>query len=156
VPSLYVGEAEVFEVTLTLDTAAYATGDVLSDTATITRAVIMNGGRARLVSIVVIDEDDVGDAFDIVFMSQNRSLGTKNAAPSISDANARDILGAISVASGDYIDLGGVRAATKSGLDLLLEAVAGSRDVFLGTITRGVAPTYTANGLRLRLGLVAA
>lgn len=147
--------AQVVEVTLTLDTAAYVAGDVLSDTATVPNAVWTNGARGRLVSVVVIDEDDQGVAFDLVFLSANRSLGTKNAAPDISDADARDILGFVSLAAGDYIDLGGVLVATRSGLDLMLEAAAGSRDVYLGTITRGV-PTYTANGLKLRLGIIPA
>lgn len=151
----YVGEAEVKEVTLTLDTAVYLAGDVLSDTAKIVGAMLMNGGRARLVSVVVVDEDDQGAAFDLFFFSKTQSLGAKNAAPDITDAAARDLLGTVSIVAGDYVDLGGVRVATKSGLDLLLEAVPGSLDVFLGTITRG-APTYTASGLRLRLGLVAA
>lgn len=143
---------EVCEITLTLDTSAYASGDVLSDTATIPAAVPANGGCARLRSIVVVDEDDQGVALDIFFFAVTQSLGAKNGVPGISDAAARDALGAISILAGDYIDLGGVRVATKTNLDLMLEAAAGSRDVFLATITRG-APTYTVNGLKLKLGL---
>lgn len=143
---------EVFEVTLTLDTAIYASGDVLSDTATIANAVVAAGGRARLRSIVVVDEDDQGIAFDIVFFGASQSLGAKNAVPNISDAATRDAQGHVSIAAGDYIDLGGARVATKAGLDIVLEAASGSTDLFLATITRG-APTHTANGLKLRLGL---
>lgn len=150
----YIGASEVVEVTLTLDTLIYAAGDVLSDSAAVA-GMPVNGGRARLVSLVVIDEDDQGAALDLVFFSTNVSLGAKNAVPSISDADARNTLGHVSVAASDYIDLGGVREATKSGLDLLLEAAAGSRSVYVGSITRGT-PTHSANGLRLRLGLVAA
>lgn len=149
-----IGASEVVEVTLTLDTALYTSGDVLSDTVALTGAPA-NGGRVRLVSVAVMDEDDLGLAFDILFFAANKSLGTKNLAASISDADTRDVLGTVSIVAGDYVDLGGVRVATKSGLDLLLEAAAGSRTVYVATITRG-APTHTANGLRLKLGLVAA
>lgn len=143
---------EVIEVTLTLDTLAYVAGDVLSDTAAIPNAVARNGGAARLHSIAVIDEDDQGAALDLVFFAANRSLGTKNSPPSISDADARDALGHVSVVTGDYVDLGGVRVATKSAIALVLEASAASRDVYVATITRGT-PTHTANGLKLRIGL---
>lgn len=150
----YIGASEVVEVALTVDTSIYAAGDVLSDTAAFT-GVPVNGGRARLVSLAVIDEDDQGAALDLIFFSANVSLGTKNLPPDISDANARNVLGHVSIAGTDYVDLGGVRVATKSGLDLLLESAAGSKSVYVGSITRGT-PTHTANGLRLRLGLVAA
>jgi hypothetical protein len=141
------------DVALTVDTSIYASGDVLSDTATITNAVAENGGRARVVSVTVIDEDDQGQAFDIIFFTATQSLGTKNAAPSISDAAARDAAGMAQILTTDYSDLGGVRVATKGGLDILLKAAAASRDLFLGTIVRSGTPTYTAAGLRLRIGL---
>lgn len=146
--------ADIIDVTLTLDTSAYVSGDVLSDTATVTNAVKVPGGRGRLTSVVVLDEDDQKLALDVVFMSATASLGTKNSAPNISDADARNILGFVSIVAGDYIDLGGVGVATKSGLNLIVEAASGSRDLFIGTITRGT-PTYTVNGLRVRLGIVA-
>lgn len=151
----HIGAAEIYEVTLTLDTLIYASGDVLSDTAEVAKAAAVNGGRVRLVSAVVIDEDDQGIALDLVFFSTNVSLGTKNAAVSIADADVRNVLGHLVIAAGDYVDLINSRVATRSGLDLVLEAVAGSRSVYVSAVTRGT-PTHTAAGLRLRLGLVAA
>lgn len=151
----HIGAAEVVEVTLTLDTAIYTSGDVLCDTAEVARAAPMNGGRVRLVSLALIDEDDQGIALNLVFFSTAVSLGAKNAAPNISDADVRNALAHLAVAAGDYIDLGTSRVATKSGLDIVLEAAAGSRSVYVSAITGGT-PTHTANGLKLRLGLVAA
>lgn len=142
---------DVIDITLSLDTSAYDAGDVLADTQTITNAVRVTGGRAILQSVTVIDEDDQGVALDLYFMSTSRSLGTENSAPNISDANARDILGFVAVASGDYKDLGGVRIATVRNIGLLLEAAGGSRDLYVGATTGGT-PTYTASGLKLRLG----
>lgn len=153
----HVGEigtaSDLIDVTLTLDTSAYIDGDVFCDTATLSNAVRVNGGRGILQSIVVLDEDDVGQTIDFVFFSVTQSLGTKNSTPNISDANARDCLGAVRVASSDYLDFGGVKVATKTGIGLHLEAASGSRNLFLGGIIRG-AGTYTASGVRLRLGIL--
>lgn len=144
--------SEVIDVTLALDTSIYADGDVLSDTATLSSAMRVVGGKGKVTSITVIDEDDQGIAFDVVFFKVTQSLGTKNSPPSIADSNARDCLGFVSIATGDFIDLGGVRVACKRDINLAVEANTGSRDLFVGTITRGGTPTYTASGLRLKVG----
>lgn len=144
---------DVIDVTLALDTLIYADGEVLSDTATLTDAMRVNGGKGRITSITAIDEDDQGVAFDIAFFRVTQSLGTKNGAPSISDANARDCLGIVSIATGDYVDLGGVKVATKRDINLMVEADNASKNLFIGTITRGGTPTYTASGIKLRIGI---
>ena len=143
----------LLEVTLSLDTSAYADGDVMADTQTVTSAFRVAAGRAILQSVTVIDEDDVGQTFDIIFLDTSNSLGTENAAPNISDANARTILGRVRVESSEYIDLGGVKIANKNGVGLFLKGAAASTSLYVGTIIRG-AGTYTASGVRLRLGLL--
>lgn len=140
------------DVTMTCDTAILAAGDVITDTATVTNAVRVNDGLGRLVSVNLIDEDDQGTAVDLYFMSANVSLGTKNLAPSISDADARNILGFVSIATGDYKDLGGVRVATKTNIWLGVKPAAGTRNIFVSAIVPAGTPTYTVNGLKLRLG----
>jgi hypothetical protein len=142
---------------LTLDTAEYATGDVLADTQEMANAVPANGGSAWIESVVVIDKDDQGAALDLVFMKTNVSLGTENAAVSISDADAAQILGIVSVAANDFVDLGGVRVATLTKgshpkLNVLIEAASDSRSVFVGAIARDTA-TYTASGIVLNIGV---
>lgn len=143
----------VKDITLTLDTSIYADGDVLSDTAEITEAVRAFGQGCKIVSIAVLDEDDQGVALDVVFLKSNVSLGTKNSAPNISDANAREILGHVNIATTDYVDYGGARVATKRDIALAVKAADGKDSIFVSTITRGGTPTYTASGLKLRIGL---
>lgn len=143
---------DVIDVTLTLDTNAYADGDVMADTQVITNAMRISGGHGLLQSVQVLDEDDQGASFDILFLNANNSVGTENMAPSISDANARTILGRVRVESSEYIDLGGAKMATKTGLGLMLEA-SGSRDLYIATIIRGAA-TFSASGVRLKLGML--
>lgn len=144
---------DLIDVTLTLDTSIYASGDVMAVTQAIANAVRIDGGQGRIDSITVIDEDDQGQAFDLLFLSANNSIGTLNAAVSITDANARDILGLVSVGSSDFIDLGGVRIANLNNIGLVVEAAGGSRSIYVAAISRGTG-TYTANGIRLRLGVV--
>jgi hypothetical protein len=144
---------KLIDVTLVSDVAILATGDVITDTATIAGAVREAGGTGQLRSIIVIDEDDQGQAFDIVFFGATQSLGAKNGVPNITDAAARDILGHIAVLTTDFSDLGGVRIATKIVADtLVLKAATGAKDLFCSLICRSGTPTYTASGLKLRLG----
>lgn len=145
---------DLVDVTLTLDTSAYTAGDVLADTQAIANAVRVSGGRATLRSVTVIDEDDQGAAFTLYFLRANNSLGTENAAPSVSDASARDILGFVDIATGDYKDLGGVRVACIKNVGLELEAAGGSTSLYVGAINGAGTPTFTAAGLKLLLGML--
>lgn len=143
------------DVTLSLDTSAYADGDVLAATQEITHVFDIDGGTGIWQSAVVIDKDDQGQAFDIWLLGDDVSIGTENAAVSVSDANAAYLLGKVSIASGDYYDAGGVRVATKAGSDLgfLVQAAADSRSLFVAAVSRGTG-TYTASGIVLRLGFL--
>lgn len=150
-PAIVATKADLIGVTLSLDTSAYADGDVLAATQEIANAVRLPGGRATLQSVHVLDENDQGVGFDLIFMSADNALGTENSAPDISDTLARDILGFVRIAAGDYVDLGGSRIATLTNIGLVLEAAAASTSLYVAAITRG-APTYTAAGLKLKLG----
>lgn len=144
----------VVDLTLSLDTSAYADGDVLAATQEVASVTRENGGPALLESINLLDEDDNGTALDLVFFDANVALGTENSAPNISDANARNILGIVSIATGDYVDLGGARVALKRDLGLILKAASGSRSIYVAAITRGGTPTYTASGIKIRFGFL--
>lgn len=153
---VHIGEVgyplEIVTATPVLDTSIYASGDVLWTTSVaLTNLLRVSGGKAILRSITIVDEDDQGVALDLFFFRAAQSLGTVNAAPNISDANARDCLGFVSFVAGDYIDLGGARVAHKANLATLLTGTA-SRDVHIGAITRGT-PTYTASGLKISVGV---
>ena len=151
-----IGKAPVpgalVDVTLSLDTAAYADGDVLADTQAVTAMFRVADGTATIDSIHVLDEDDQGQALDLIFLGASNALGTENSAPTITDANARDIQGRVRIGAADYYDLGGCRIATISGIGLKLKAASGATTGYIGAISRGTG-TYTASGIRLKLGL---
>lgn len=144
------GILDVLEVTLALDTSQYADGDVLSDTAEIQDAFNAVGGMMEVTGLTVIDQDDQGAALDVIFLRSNKSLGTKNSAPNISDADGLEIIGRVSVGAGDYYDFGAFRRAEVSVPCLLLKAASDSRSLFVSAISRGTG-TYTASGVRLRI-----
>jgi hypothetical protein len=148
-----MAKPEIIDVTLSLDTNAYADGDVLAATQEVTGFFDAKNAVRKLTSVVVIDEDDQRVALDLVFLNANVALGTENAAASITDANARSCLGFLSVATGDYIDVGGAGIATVRGRELMLKSAADSTSLFLAAITRGGTPTYTASGIKLKLGV---
>lgn len=141
---------DVFDVTLTLDTSAYADGDILADTQSVGAVFLNSGGGRTLMSVHVLDEDDQGMGFDLIFLDANTSLGTENAAPSISDANARGIIGRVAMSSADFYDIGGSRIATRTGVNLPLQGNASST-LYVAAISRGTG-TYSASGIRLKLG----
>jgi len=139
-------------VTLSLDTAIYASGDLLADTQEVADWVVNGGPEMILQSLTVIDEDDQKVAFDVYFLSSNVSMGTENAAPSITDANARSILGLHSVLAADYKDLGGVGVASYKNIGLTL---FGSPSLYVAAVNGSGTPTFTASGIKLRLGFTA-
>lgn len=154
-PGLPVAGLEtVFDVTLSLDTSPYADGDVLADTQELTGFFPSTTGARVLQNLLVLDEDDQGVGFDLIFLNANVSLGTENSAPSITDANGRSIIGKVSVAAGDYIDIGGCRIADVTPIGKVLKAATGQTSLWVAAITRSATPTYTAAGLKLKLGVI--
>jgi hypothetical protein len=107
-------------------------------------------GAVDLISVVVIDQDDQGQPFDLLFMNAANSLGTPNQPANISDANALAIVGKVQVLSGDYSDIGGARIARPpvAAVEQLIQA---GRDLYVAAISRGTG-TYTAAGLKITLG----
>ncbi len=148
------GASVLLDVDLTLDTNIYASGDVLADTQIVSGAFRVGDGTGILQNMTVIDSDDQGAAFDVYFLSSNVSMGTENAGPSISDANAKSIVSRVQVGTGDYYDLGGVKIAEVTGLARVLMATSGTKDLYVAVVNGTGTPTYTATGVRLRLGIL--
>ena len=153
VPGMPVGgHSVVKEVTLSLDTNAYASGDVLAEVQEVTGALRSAALTGVIQSLAVLDKDDQGEALDVVFFKASASLGTENAAVSISDADADKILGVVEVAAGDFVDLVNSQLAVKANLSIVA-AVASGTSIYVGAISRGTG-TYTASGITLKIGIL--
>jgi hypothetical protein len=149
-----VGLSAVKTVALTVDTAIYADGDVLADLQAVAGFMRADGGRAVIQSVTLLDKSDQAVAMDLFISPSAVSLGTENAAPSISDANAAGLQRICNIGTSDYIDMGGCRIATITGLGLVVEAAAGETTMYIGAVTRGGTPTYGASDLTLLIGLL--
>jgi len=150
------GMDKIFEVTLSLDTNAYADGDVLAATHDIEEVFRCPSGYGYLMGLTVLDKDDQAGALDIVFLRSNVSIGTENAAVSVSDANADEIITVVEFAAADYVDLVGSQIAIKNpsdtGMGVLL-VPDGTDSLFVAAISRDTK-TYSASGITLKIGLL--
>lgn len=147
------GNTAVVGVTFSLDTSAYADGDVLADSQVLAACLRTDDGTGVLQTITLNDKDDQGIAMDIVILDANVSIGTENAAVSITDANADNILAVISVESTDWVDFVGCKVATIKNLSIPVSAVSGTDDLYVALVTRGT-PTHTASGITARFGFL--
>ena len=143
---------DTITVTPTLDTSAYADGDVLFNPVEIPNAVRNNGDTCILQSVHVLDKADQGETFELVFLKAATSLGTINAAISISAANAEDIIGHYAFSNG-WIDLINSQVLTDSGIGLVLEAGAATTSLYVAGISKGTG-TYAADSLKITLGFL--
>jgi hypothetical protein len=145
------------EAILTLDTNIYATDDLLADTQEIA-SVFVNSHPVALFDLRIVDEDDQGTAVDIYLLRSNTSLGTENNAFAPTDAMSREMLKRIVIAAGDWYDEGAFRVASKAlpdGIGCILKPTSGT-SLYIAAVCRSGTPTYTANGIRVQLGLVQA
>lgn len=142
------GSRAELDLTLSLDTNAYVADDVLFATQEVATFFSVIGGFAVLEKLQVYDEDDQAQPFDIYFLNADTAIGTENSAPNISDANARTIIGQLSITADDYKDIGGSRRANLIDIEMPLKSAA-STSVWVAGITKGT-PTHTASGMRLK------
>ena len=145
---------EWIQITPTLDTSIYASGDLLFDVTTITSAALGSGGAVELVSCVVTDEDEQGTAIDIYLTSSSTSWGSLNAAVAATDAMSRSIQAYVPIAAADFKDIGGALVAmptTSKNMGIICET-SGSANLYAVGIVRSGTPTYTASGVRISLG----
>lgn len=147
------GDADVYTVTFTLDTSAYASGDLLADTQTLSlTAIDQKGGCAILDTLTIIDEDAQGVKLYVIISSASTSMGTENSAPNISDANARNILAVLTVLTTDYVTVSGTKVATLRGLNAICKAASGSQALYVALLNDTGTPTFTATGVTGQFG----
>jgi hypothetical protein len=142
------------QVTPTLDTSIYASGDLLFDVATITSAALATGGAVELVSVMVLDEDDQGTAIDLYVTNLSTTWGTINNALAATDALGRGVQAYVPIAAADFVDIGGCKIAqprVAQNIGVICET-SGSANLYLVGACRSGTPTYTASGLRISLG----
>ena len=99
---------KVIQVTPTLDTSAYADGDILFDTTEIPDAVIGLGGCSKLVSVAITNKQGDITPMTMYFQQAARGMGTANAAMDVVSANTVHAkqLGYIEAPTDSWKDMG--------------------------------------------------
>lgn len=141
-------------VTFSLDTSAYTANDLLADTQAVAGALRVSGGSGVLNSIAILDEDDQAAAgMTVYILKSNVSLGSENSGITVTDANAREIIGVINIAAGDWTDLINSKLAFKGNLGIPIKVSSGT-SIWIALQTAGT-PTQTASGITGILGILA-
>jgi len=137
----------------TLDTGAYADGDVMAITAEIAEACIGNG-YSTLESVKVVDNDDKASDFSILILNANTSIGTLQAAYNGADTVTDDIIDIVKVASADYVDMINAQVAFlsaaqgDSGMGVVLQPADKGSSLYYALISRD-SDTFSAAGLEI-------
>jgi len=163
-------------VTPTITGVQYANNDILFDTTEIPNAVLYEGGASKLINMTITSKST--SLFDCIFYfwQVNQSMGTVNAARSISDATmaAGKCLGGIYMNADNLqnnysngriysINQGysGFTGETKTypQLPIVLQAEAGSKSVYVAAIVQSedssgnVTPSFSIGDIELIFGL---
>ena len=142
-------------VTFSVDTSAYASGDLIADTQEIDAAAAELGGVVILQSITLIDEADQKLGLYLVFLNASTSMGSENSAPNMSDANVTaTVLGQVAINALDYLDVGTSAVATVSGIGLVLQAASTTDSLYVAVVNGSGAPTYAADDLVAKFGFL--
>ena len=149
-------DVDVIDIQPTVDTSAYAAGDLMFNPKEIPNAVAVDGGTAILQSIAVANDDALVGAFDIVFIASSDQPGDLNDAiageTGLSDANADKILGIVTISN--MVDVGGTAIGSKANIGLVLKAAAGTKSIYAFGIAQSTDNPSTASGYKLRIGVV--
>lgn len=146
VDPLEVGSHMVLEdVEFVISTDAYAAGNVLTDVVEVPNFFPSPGALMWFNKFMLTDKDDE-TAFDIRIwlFDADVSLGAKNAAPSIADADLVHNIGRVEMPAADGVDVGGAKQYEGRFAPVLVKAAEGSTSLFiqLQVGTTG-APTFT-------------
>ena len=138
------------EVTPTLDTSAYATGDHMGTVHTLTGVNNDGGQMTYLQGLVIVDRAKQKSALDVFFFDASPTVASSdNAAADVSDAEMVDkCIGWVTVAAADYKDLNANSTATVKDINLPLKPAA-SGTVYVLVVSRG-SPTYGASDLTFK------
>ncbi len=146
-------DVDIIDVDPTCEAAGNADGDVIFTFTEIPNCVSVDAGSCLLHSVQLLDDDDNGGAIDLVFQSDNTTLGSIGAAVSESDANAGDILGYVSLTT--YFDGIAWQMSTKTNIGLVLKAAASTKSIYVAGVNRsGSSQTATAAGIHLKIGVI--
>lgn len=150
---------KIHELTMSVDTSAYADGDLLADVQQIANfskdTKYQQNRPVTIVSLELYDAAAQGTAMDVFFTPTSTTWGTENSAPSAADAVIEDCYGPISVVSTDWVPVGsGISKASMQAIGLMVEPAADD-SIYVAIVSRGT-PTFGAStDLKIKVGVLA-
>ena len=150
-----VSNYTIINVTPTLNTNEFASGDALFNYTEIPNAVKGNKGVSKLINITVNSKKAALTAFEIMFQTNAQSLEAANAPMNITAAEgaAAGFLGWVDMPDSGQLDMGnfviGMPHLSKPQLPFLLEAAASSTSVYFSAIVKDTV-TFGASDLTFR------
>lgn len=149
-------DVDVITLTPTLHGNACSDAEVIFQGDEIENAVAVAGGTCILQSVGLLDDDDNGGTIDLVFFDSNVELDDSDDGTVIDAADGSipdSILGVVTIST--YFDGVAWKYGHKENIGLVLKAAAGSKSIYVAGVNRsGGDLTWTASGIRLKLGIV--
>jgi len=135
-------DRRIFDITPTVDTSIYASGDAIDGLQTLTEAVNSADQSGIIEHITLIDGDGQDAALDLLFYEAAVADGTDNAAYAPTLLVLKQSLGTVSILAADYDNYGanGNVATVKPNFFFQME---NSQNLFFQIVSRGT-PTYAA------------
>ena len=84
--SISTGRRKIIRVTPTLDTSAYAAGDVLFNSVAIPNAVREDGGCSKLLAVFLRQDPTTNVSMELIFTENAVTFGTVNATANAGDS----------------------------------------------------------------------
>lgn len=137
--SVNLAWVDVTSTGLTTATTNYSNGDILGAEGFIILPSSITDGL--LMAAEWLDEADIVTSLDLYFGEAAFSLGSDNAAPSITDANARLIRPGVLSMPAMY-DLGGCRVSSVDSLGLPLHAAVGATGIAFRAVATSIAASF--------------
>ena len=149
------GLTKIVTLDPTVDTGAYAAGDLLCEKLTLTGAVSESDNTGIIQSIILGDQAEQNIETDLIFFDSDPTgtTFTENSELDIADADLDKICAIVTVSASDYQSFADNSCAVVANIGQAFTAV-GTANIFLAVVTRG-APTYATSGdLRIRVNIL--
>ena len=150
---------DIIDVTLTTVAAAIGNNEVISQSIEFADAVAVKGGSGIVQSIVLLNKDNTTEspAIEILFAEDDSAIASDEGnAITASDTTLFKLQGSVTVSNWSVLKPSDNELATKSGIGLAIQAVSGSRDVYIHAVNRS-GGNYTPSGtdvLRMKIGIL--
>ena len=139
-------------LTMSSNTDSHSDGDVIAAPEELVNFVRVPGGAARIDSIVIVDEGDVGGDIDVVFLSASGSIGAESAAFTMADGVALTVLGWVNVPAAAYIDGVNNKVASLNNVNMVINAAAGSTSIWMGLVADAAIQLTATDDLTVKIG----